>query len=397
MGRYFILIIYLAFISLGLPDSLLGAAWPAMKLDIGASLEAAGIVSMTITFGTIISSLLSEKLIKRFGTGKITFASVLSTAVALLGFSVSGSIIWLIAFAVPLGLGAGSIDVGLNNFVALHYRAHHMSWLHCFWGVGATLGPVIMSMCIKSNNGWRSGYLIISMIQFVMAAILLPSIPVWSRIPENTDPEEPMENTFLDESNGNGAFRVKGLILSLTVFLFYCGVETTTGLWGSSYLVNVKHMDPADAARWISLYYAGITLGRFVVGFITMKLSNRDLIRWGQVIILTGIALLLLPLPLQVSNSGFVLIGLGCAPIFPSMIHETPNRFGRSNSQKVIGLQMAFAYIGSAGLPPLTGFIAARMTIKIFPYFLAAFALIMLISTELINSIMQKRRILKAS
>jgi len=368
-----------------------------MKLDIGASLEAAGIVSMTITFGTIISSLLSEKLIKRFGTGKITFASVLSTAVALLGFSVSGSIIWLIAFAVPLGLGAGSIDVGLNNFVALHYRAHHMSWLHCFWGVGATLGPVIMSMCIKSNNGWRSGYLIISMIQFVMAAILLPSIPVWSRIPENTDPEEPMENTFLDESNGNGAFRVKGLILSLTVFLFYCGIETTTGLWGSSYLVNVKHMDPADAARWISLYYAGITLGRFVVGFITMKLSNRDLIRWGQVIILTGIALLLLPLPLQVSNSGFVLIGLGCAPIFPSMIHETPNRFGRSNSQKVIGLQMAFAYIGSAGLPPLTGFIAARMTIKIFPYFLAAFALIMLISTELINSIMQKRRILKAS
>lgn len=392
MIKFFIIIIYLAFISLGLPDSLLGAAWPAMRLDLGASLETAGIVSTTITLGTIISSLLSERLIKRFGTGKITFASVLATAVALLGFSVSRSLIWLIVFAIPLGLGAGSVDVGLNNYVALHYKARHMSWLHCFWGVGATLGPVIMSIGIKANNDWRSGYLTISMIQFVLVVILFLSIPLWSKIPENTDSDAPIENFPLNESNGTGVFRINGLILSMAAFLFYCGVETTTGLWGSSYLVNVKSMTPADAARWISLYYGGITIGRLVVGFITMKLSNRALIRCGQAVALSGIILLMLPLPVPISIAGLVLIGVGCAPIFPSMVHETPNRFGREKSQKIIGLQMASAYIGSACLPPLTGLIAARTNIKVFPYFLVFFAVMMTASTELINSILWKNR-----
>lgn len=390
MVRFFILIIYLAFISLGLPDSLLGAAWPVIRIDLGASLEAAGIISMIITFGTIISSLLSEKLIKRFGTGKVTFVSVLATAAALLGFSVSSSFAWLILFAVPLGLGAGSVDAGLNNFVALHYKAHHMSWLHCFWGIGATLGPVIISRGIKLNNDWRSGYLTISIIQAFLVVILFFSIPVWNKISANTN----LQTTYThgDESNGFSVFRIKGLKLSLTAFLFYCGVESTTGLWGSSYLVNIKNLSPADAARWISVYYAGITTGRLIVGFITMKFNSRTLIRGGQAIVLTGVVLLLLPLPVPISLAGFVLIGLGCAPIFPSMLHETPNRFGKDNSQKIMGLQMAFAYIGSAFLPPVTGFIAAKTTIMTMPFLLLSFTLIMLVTTELINWILIKNK-----
>ncbi|MGI6623416.1 MAG: MFS transporter [Clostridiaceae bacterium] len=390
MVRFFILIIYLAFISLGLPDSLLGAAWPVIRIDLGASLEAAGIISMIITFGTIISSLLSEKLIKRFGTGKVTFVSVLATAAALLGFSVSSSFAWLILFAVPLGLGAGSVDAGLNNFVALHYKAHHMSWLHCFWGIGATLGPVIISRGIKLNNDWRSGYLTISIIQAFLVVILFFSIPVWNKISANTN----LQTTYThgDESNGFSVFRIKGLKLSLTAFLFYCGVESTTGLWGSSYLVNIKNLSPADAARWISVYYAGITIGRLIVGFITMKFNSRTLIRGGQAIVLTGVVLLLLPLPVPISLAGFVLIGLGCAPIFPSMLHETPNRFGKDNSQKIMGLQMAFAYIGSAFLPPVTGFIAAKTTIMTMPFLLLSFTLIMLVTTELINWILIKNK-----
>jgi fucose permease len=390
MVRFFILIIYLAFISLGLPDSLLGAAWPVIRIDLGASLEAAGIISMIITFGTIISSLLSEKLIKRFGTGKVTFVSVLATAAALLGFSVSSSFAWLILFAVPLGLGAGSVDAGLNNFVALHYKAHHMSWLHCFWGIGATLGPVIISRGIKLNNDWRSGYLTISIIQAFLVVILFFSIPVWNKISANTN----LQTTYThgDESNGFSVFRIKGLKLSLTTFLFYCGVESTTGLWGSSYLVNIKNLSPADAARWISVYYAGITIGRLIVGFITMKFNSRTLIRGGQAIVLTGVVLLLLPLPVPISLAGFVLIGLGCAPIFPSMLHETPNRFGKDNSQKIMGLQMAFAYIGSAFLPPVTGFIAAKTTIMTMPFLLLSFTLIMLVTTELINWILIKNK-----
>lgn len=392
MVKFFIIIIYLAFISLGLPDSLLGAAWPTMRLDLGASLEEAGIISMIITVGTIISSLLSEKVIKRFGTGKVTFISVLATAVALLGFSVSRSLIWLVIFAIPLGLGAGSIDAGLNNFVALHYKAHHMSWLHCFWGVGATLGPIIISRGIKLNNDWRSGYLTISIIQFILVVLLFVSIPVWNKISTNTNLHDTNENESGDKSTGINIFRIKGLKLSLTAFLFYCGVESTTGLWGSSFLVNIKNLSPADAARWISIYYAGITIGRLIVGFITFKINSRTLIRAGQAIALIGTLLLLLPLHTEISLAGFVFIGLGCAPIFPSMLHETPHRFGKDKTQKIMGLQMAFAYVGSAFLPPFIGFIAANTSIMTMPYFLLSFTLVMLVSTELINFILIKKK-----
>jgi len=390
MVKYFIIIIYLAFISLGLPDSLLGAAWPVMRLDLDASLEAAGMIAMTITFGTIVSSLFSEKLIKRFGTGKITFISVFATAAALLGFSLSNSYVWLIICAIPLGLGAGSVDAGLNNFVALNYKAHHMSWLHCFWGIGVTMGPVIISRGIKSNNDWRSGYLTISIIQFVLVVILFFSIPVWSKVSKNTNAENTPGSMPQAEGPGVRVFKIKGLKLALTAFFFYCGIEATTGLWGSSYLVNIKNMSPADAARWISAYYAGITIGRFIVGFITMKLSSKTLIRCGQIIVVIGVILLLLPLPVQFSLAGFVLIGLGCAPIFPAMLHETPNRFGKNNSQKIMGLQMAIAYVGGALLPPASGYIAAKTTIRVLPLLLLFFTVSMLAASELINLTLKK-------
>ncbi len=392
MAKYFIIIIYIAFISLGLPDSLLGSAWPTMRLDLNASLEAAGVISMIITIGTIVSSLSSEKLIKRFGTGKVTFISVLATAIALLGFSLSNSFFWLILFAIPLGLGAGSVDAGLNNYVALHYKAHHMSWLHCFWGVGATLGPIILSRGLLINNDWRSGYFIISIIQFILVIILFFSIPLWNRISANTNSDNAEDDNPNDEKGSINVFSIKGLKFSLMAFLFYCGVETTTGLWGSSFLVNIKNLSHADAARWISIYYAGITIGRLIVGFITMKITSRALIRAGQAIAIIGTVLLLLPLPIGFSLAGFIFIGLGCAPIFPSMLHETPYRFGKANSQKIMGLQMAFAYVGSAFLPPVLGFIAGKTSIMILPYFLLAFTLIMFVSTELINLVVAKSK-----
>lgn len=395
MATFFLVIIYLAFISLGLPDSLLGSAWPVMRLSVNASLDSAGIISMIITVGTIISSLLSEKIINRFGTGKVTFFSVLATAVALLGFSYSPSFVWLIIFSIPLGLGAGSVDAGLNNFVALHYKSYHMSWLHCFWGIGATFGPIIMAHFLQIDGNWRSGYLVISIIQFALVFILLFSLPQWKKIADKSQQEIRTQNDIDEDKNNGSVFNIKGVKLSLIAFLAYCAVESTTGLWGSSFLVNAKNLSPALAARWIAMYYAGITVGRLISGFITMKMKSNVLIRIGQIICLIGALLLIMPLPSEFSLFGLILIGLGCAPIFPSMLHETPYRFGKSLSQKIMGLQMAFAYVGSATLPPLLGFIAERTSIVILPFYITLFILTMLVSSELINVVMNKKKRLR--
>src|SRR5471030_164792 len=381
-------IIYLAFISLGLPDSLLGSAWPVMQIDLSVGMSNAGVISMIISGGTIISSLLSGRLINRFGTGKVTFVSVTMTAVALYGFSVSPSFIWLCIMSIPLGLGAGSVDTALNNFVALHYNANHMSWLHCFWGVGATLGPIIMSLFIAKNNGWKNGYFTIAMIQFSLVVLLFITLPLWKRI-------EKKDNVIVEEEKNTrniSPFRIPGVKLALASFVFYCAIETTAGLWGSSYLVNYKGLSVAEAARWISLFYGGITLGRFLTGFLTMKFNNYILIRYGQLICIMGAVCLLLPLPTYFSMIGLILIGLGCAPIFPCMLHETPNRFGKAASQSIMGLQMAFAYVGSTFMPPILGFIASKTSIMIFPYFLLCYMLIMLISSEKINGFIRKKQ-----
>lgn len=393
MSTFFLVIIYLAFISLGLPDSLLGTAWPVMRLDIDAPLAAAGIVSMTVTVGTILSSLASGTVIKKLGTGKITSISCLMTASALLGFSISPSLFWLIILSIPLGLGAGTVDSALNNHVATHYKAHHMSWLHCFWGVGATLGPIIMSNFISSGSSWRKGYLTVSILQFTLTVLLFFTLPLWNRAEKaeaiNENDISTDENTNTVKASEVKPLQIKGVKLALISFLFYCGTEATMGLWGSSFLVQTKGLPAATAAQWVSLYYGGITLGRLITGFITMKVRNTKIIRTGQIIALSGSALLLLPLPSIFSLIGFLLVGLGCAPIFPCMLHETPVRFGKEHSQKIIGYQMALAYTGSALLPPFLGVIASKSTMMIMPLFVTIYILLMLLGTERINTLVK--------
>lgn len=401
MATWFLIIIYLAFISLGLPDSLLGSAWPAMWSDLHASFGSAGMVSMIVAGGTIVSSLASGKLIQRLGTGKITLISCLMTAGALLGFSAAPSLIWLAILAIPLGLGAGSVDAALNHYVAENYEAHHMNWLHCFWGVGATVGPIIMSYFIAEHNSWRGGYTAVSIIQFTFVLILFVTLPLWKRVAESRKLERSQHKVHSDqvpsellqpEGGVNGkVLHIKGVKNTLITFLFYCGVETTVGLWGASYLVGAKHMAAETAAGWVSLYYGGITIGRLVTGFITMKVHNRLLIRYGQLVTLVGGMMLLLPLPISFSLIGFILIGLGLAPIYPGLIHETPARFGSENSAKLIGYQMAVAYTGSTLLPPLFGLLATQTSIALFPFVVLAFLIFMLLSTEKINYILSKR------
>ncbi|MEK3758584.1 MFS transporter [Paenibacillus sp. FSL P4-0338] len=397
MATVFLIIIYLAFISLGLPDSMLGAAWPIIRLDFGAPVELAGLLSMIVVAGTIISSLASSVVLKRLGTGMVTFISVAVTALALLGFSYSSSVLWVAMLALPLGLGAGSIDTGLNNYVATHYKAHHMSWLHCFWGIGAMLGPILMSRYIANGESWRTGFFAVSMIQFALVVVLFFSLPLWTKVSKRGG-QQPVEMSEKLDSRPAAApaegkvLRIKGVKLAMLTFLFYCGVEATVGLWGSSYLVNVKEVSPATAAGWVSLYYGGITAGRLITGFITFRFSNRTLIRGGLVISLAGALLLALPLPAVYSLVAFILIGLGSAPIFPCMLHETPARFGAEHSQKIMGYQMALAYTGGAFLPPLLGWAAARSTFMILPPAMIGYIIVMIVSSEIINRMMSKRQ-----
>lgn len=387
MATLILIVIYVSFISLGLPDSLLGSAWPAMQPDLAVPLSNAGIISMFITGTTIVSSFLSGRLIRRFGTGKLTFISVTMTSAALLGFWVFPSFWSICLFAIPLGFGAGAVDSGLNNFVALHYKSSHMSWLHCFWGIGASLGPIIMSFFISKYNSWRTGYLAVSIIQFCLVAILLLTLPLWKKFEEEVTETHPEENI----KSGINPTKIPGVKLALASFFFYCAAESSTGLWGSSYLAQYKGLSTEAAARWISMFFVGITIGRFVCGFITMKINNRSLIRIGEIMSIAGAIILILPLPNIFSIIGLALIGLGFAPVFPCMIQDTPYRFGKSPTQTVIGYQMAFAYMGMTFMPPILGFISSKSSIIIFPFFILIYILILVINTESINKILNKR------
>lgn len=380
-------IIYISFISLGLPDALLGSAWPSMYPLFNVPVSYAGIVAMIIAGGTIISSLLSARLINRLGTGKVTAISVLMTAAALIGFSYSNSFWLLCVWAIPYGLGAGSVDAALNNFVALHYKARHMSWLHCFWGVGASLGPYIMGYCLTRGSNWNSGFRAIFYIQIVLTAVLFLSLPLWKKsLPSYKDGQEKAQTLKLQDLS-----KIKGVKPALAAFLCYCGLETTTGLWGSTYMVMEKGLSADVAAKWISFFYWGITAGRFLSGFITMKIGDRNMIRAGQIIALLGTVVLFLPLPDFALCVGFVLIGLGCAPIYPSLLHATPENFGKGISQSIMGLQMASAYIGSTFLPPLAGLIVERVSMKLYPVFLLATVLLMIVTAESLNRIKRKQ------
>lgn len=365
-------VIYLAFISLGLPDSLLGSAWPTIRVDFDVPLSYMGIVSMIIAGGTIISGLMSERLTKKFGTRAVVVVSVLLTAVALFGFSTVGHFWQMCLWGIPYGLGAGAIDAALNNYVALYYNSRHMSWLHCFWGVGTIVSPYIMSYAL-THSSWSGGYRNVSYIQFGILAVLLCALPLWKI---NKDPGAAEENKPL--LGLRGALKIKGVPTLLIGFYAYCAAEATTMLWASSYLEGTRGISKDKAAAFGSLFFIGITVGRFLSGFISDKLGDNRMIRLGTAVALFGVILIALPIG-HASMIGFVIIGLGCAPVYPCIIHSTPSNFGAENSQGIIGIQMASAYVGSTFMPPVFGLLANNVSLRLMPLYLAFFFILLLV------------------
>lgn len=423
MYSLLLVIIYIAFISLGLPDSLIGSAWPIMHRDLQVPVSYMGIITMLISGSTILSSLLSDRLTRRFGTGLVTAASVFLTAAALFGFSVSGSFRLLCLWAIPYGLGAGAVDASLNNYVALHYASRHMSWLHCFWGVGCSVSPYIMSYALTGHSDWGLGFRIVSILQIVLTAALFFSLPLWKKaagqtprtvgtdaaasagaaagdapaaiahsvgntVANSTTETDSAEISGMTDSVGKAltirqALQLKGVPFVLITFWAYCALESTTGTWASSYLVQHRGINAETAAMFASLFYLGITFGRFLCGFVADRLGDRKLIRIGTLTALTGTALILLPLSADLpALAGLIIVGLGCAPIYPSIIHSTPDNFGRENSQAVIGIQMASAYLGSTFMPPVFGLLAAHVSIGLYPAYLLLFGGLMLFISE---------------
>lgn len=377
MIQLLLAIIYLSFISLGLPDALLGSAWPTIYEEFQVPISYAGIVSVIISAGTIISSLCSDRLTLKLGTGKITACSVALTAIALFGFSSSHSFLFLCFWAIPYGLGAGSVDAALNNYVALHYTSRHMSWLHCMWGVGASVGPYVMGYALSNGQKWNTGYLYIGLLQIVLTTILFFSLPLWkSRIqPEHQQNKDAITEKTLSLKQIVGIPGAKAIFVT---FFCYCALEQTAGLWASSYLVLHKGVEEETAATFASLFFIGITVGRGISGFLTIKLSDKQMIHLGQGIIMIGIFIMLLPFENIFSLIGLILIGLGCAPIYPCIIHSTPEHFGADKSQAIIGVQMACAYVGTCIMPPTFGFIANHFNVAFLPVFLLLILLLMI-------------------
>ena len=382
MFQLLLIIIYLSFISLGLPDALLGAAWPSIHQEFQVPVSYAGVISMIISVGTIISSLQSDRLTRKLGTGKVTAVSVAMTAVALFGFSISHSFVALCLWAIPYGLGAGSVDASLNNYVALHYESRHMSWLHCMWGIGASAGPYIMGYALTADWGWNSGYHIIAVLQIVLTAILLCSLPLWKQRPAEVLQDGKVQN--VKALSIREVLQLAGAREILVCFFCYCALEQTTGLWASSYLTLHKGVSADTAASFASMFYLGITVGRALSGFLTMKLNDVQMIRLGEVIIGIGVLVMLLPFGQRLSLTGLILIGLGCAPVYPCVIHSTPAHFGADKSQAIIGIQMACAYVGTCLMPPVFGLIANHITVALLPVYLLIILVLMVIMHELL-------------
>lgn len=379
MFQLLLVIIYIAFVSLGLPDSLLGSAWPTMYRELSVPVSYAGGLSMIIAVGTVISSLQSDRLTKKFGTGKVTAVSVLLTAAALFGFSISHTYAALCLWAVPYGLGAGSVDASLNNYVALHYASRHMSWLHCMWGIGASLGPYIMGYALTGGQSWNMGYRYIAILQIALTAILIFSLPLWEKQATDGEGQTSEQRKPLSLSQ---IIKIPGAKEVMISFFCYCALEQTTGLWASSYLVLHRELSAETAAGYASLFFIGITAGRAVSGFLTMKWNDTQMIRLGQGIILSGIVLLFLPFKSVSAFWGLILVGLGCAPVYPSIIHSTPEHFGTDKSQAMIGVQMASAYVGTCIMPPIFGFVANHISVSLFPVYLLAILVLMFVMHE---------------
>ena len=378
MVHLLLAVIYLSFISLGLPDSLLGSAWPVIHAELGVPMSWAGAVSIIVSLGTVVSSLQSDRLTKKLGTGKVTAISVGMTAAALFGFSVSGSFWMLCLWAVPYGLGAGSVDAALNNYVALHYASRHMSWLHCMWGLGAAIGPYIMGLALSGSAGWQMGYRYISLLQIVLTAVLAATLPLW-RVHQRAGGGAEQDARPLTLSQ---ILRIPGAKEVMAAFFCYCALEQTAILWSSSYLHLHRGVPVETAAGYAGLFFLGITAGRALSGFLTMKLSDPQMIRLGQGVIALGALTLLLPLHESAALAGLVLVGLGCAPIYPCIIHSTPGHFGADKSQAVIGVQMASAYVGTCLMPPLFGLVSEHLSPALFPLYLLAILAVMAAAHE---------------
>ena len=368
-------IIYFSFISLGLPDGLLGAAWPTVYQLWNVPVSYSGIIYFIICFGTIISSLHSDRLTKHLGTGLVTALSVATTAIALLGFSFSHSFFAMCLWAIPYGLGAGGVDASLNNYVALHYESRHMSWLHCMWGLGASVGPYIMSAVLSGGQSWNNGYLYVGIIQILLSIGLFCTLPMWKKTSAPSSDQPPLKLKHV--------LPIPGAKAILIAFFCYCALEQTVCLWAASYLNLHTGLSPEEAAGWAAMVYIGITFGRFISGFVTMKLNDTQMIRLGCGILGVGILLMLLPLGKTATIIGILLTGLGCAPIYPCIIHSTPAHFGAENSQAMVGLQIASASVGSCLMPPLFGLIADHIHISLLPVYALTILLVMFLCHEI--------------
>ena len=384
MASLLLAVIYLSFISLGLPDSMLGSAWPTMYPEMNVPVSYAGILSFIIASGTIVSSLMADRLIRRFGTGRVNAFSVLITAASLFAFSLSRSYVLLLFIAVPYGLGAGAIDASLNNYVALNYSSRQMSWLHCMWGVGATVGPYIMGAALTLGNSWRMGYVTVGTIQAVLAVFLFLSLSLWKKGGSTAAAEEEHTGKPLKLIE---IVKIRGAKEVLIAFFCYCAIEQTVGLWASSYLVLHCGIASETAASFASMFFIGITVGRALSGFLSAKFNDNQLIALGTSLIAFGCIVLLLPLGEAVRLAALIVIGLGCAPIYPCIIHSTPVNFGASNSQAIIGVQMAAAYMGVCMMPPLFGLIANHITVSLLPAYLAIITVVMILMCERLNRV----------
>lgn len=374
-------IIYLSFIGLGLPDSLLGSAWPVISQEFLVPVSYAGGIYTIVAMGTVVSSLQSDRLTKWFGSGKVTAFSVALTAVAIIGTSTSREYWQMCLWAIPYGLGAGSVDASLNNYVALHYASRHMSWLHCMWGLGASVGPYIMGMVLTAGMGWNNGYRVIFLIQTVLSVTLFLSLPLWKNrggvAGADVEKAKPLSMKQILSIPGSREIMV--------AFFCYCALEQTCILWGSSYFVLHKGLSEETAASLASLFLLGLMFGRFLNGFLTYKMSDTSLIRLGQGLIALGVVTMLLPFGERSAMVGLTLMGLGCAPIYPCIIHSTPDRFGSENSQAMIGVQMASAYVGICCMPPLFGILANHIGVFLLPWYTGAILLVMTLMCERVN------------
>jgi len=375
-------LIYLAFVSLGLPDGVLGVAWTGMRLDLNQPLASLGLVTIVLTIASATCTLFAGYLLNKLGTGPVVMVSGFLTGLALLGFSFAPSFGWLLLLAIPLGLGAGAVDAGLNHFVAAHYSSRHMNWLHGCWGIGATLGPLIMGAALLTPTGWQGGYQAIASLQLALALVLWLALPLWKL--ENAKP--PPETTDDAASATTRPVAALATWLAPLAFLLYVAAEAGTGLWAASILVNSRHTSAATAGLWVSFFFGAITAGRFGVGLVANRLGNRRLIRLGILTAAAGAAVFAVPtLPAPLSLLGLVLMGLGCAPIYPSMMHETAKRFPPDITARVIGRQVGFAYLGGAGVPAVCGVLATFAGLSAIMPALLLVLMGLLLTTEHLN------------